>query len=107
MANAGVNTNGSQVCLFAAVPRACPHGLSTVLYHNCRDPVGACPVHQALSLFSIDQVAFVCVCSQLDGKHVVFGEVVEGMDVVKAVEAKGTAGGNPTSEVTITSSGTI
>ncbi|KAG6810778.1 heme binding, partial [Arthromyces matolae] len=43
----------------------------------------------------------------LDGKHVVFGEVVEGMDVVKDMEAVGTQGGRPTSTVTITSSGTV
>ncbi|KAG6846310.1 cyclophilin peptidyl-prolyl cis-trans isomerase Cyp2, partial [Arthromyces matolae] len=43
----------------------------------------------------------------LDGKHVVFGEVVEGMDVVKAMEAVGTQGGRPRSTVTITSSGTV
>src|SRR5215203_6076421 len=31
----------------------------------------------------------------LDGKHVVFGEVTEGTDVVKAIEALGTGSGNP------------
>ncbi|GBE85552.1 cyclophilin-like domain-containing protein [Sparassis latifolia] len=47
------------------------------------------------------------VTSWLDGKHVVFGEVVDGMDVVKQVEAVGTDSGRPKSKVTITSSGTV
>lgn len=47
------------------------------------------------------------VTSWLDGKHVVFGEVVEGMDIVKAVEAVGTDSGRPQAKVTITSSGTV
>jgi len=46
------------------------------------------------------------VTSWLDGKHVVFGEVVEGMDVVKAVEAQGSQSGAPKKEVQITASGT-
>lgn len=37
----------------------------------------------------------------LDGKHVVFGEVVDGMDVVKAVEKLGRENGKPKAEVTI------
>ncbi|KAG6860142.1 cyclophilin peptidyl-prolyl cis-trans isomerase Cyp2 [Termitomyces sp. Mi166 len=45
--------------------------------------------------------------SQLDGKHVVFGEVVEGLDVVKEIEAEGTTSGTPKETVTITSSGTL
>ncbi|KAH9010149.1 cyclophilin-like domain-containing protein [Lactarius hengduanensis] len=45
------------------------------------------------------------VASWLNGKHVVFGEVVEGMDVVKAVEAAGTESGAPKHQVKITSSG--
>jgi len=43
----------------------------------------------------------------LDGKHVVFGEVLDGMDVVKEIEATGTDGGRPKNKVTITSSGTV
>jgi len=47
------------------------------------------------------------VTSWLDGKHVVFGEVVDGMDVVKKVEAVGTDSGRPKQKVTITSSGVV
>jgi len=45
--------------------------------------------------------------SWLDGKHVVFGEVVDGIDVVKQIEATGSESGRPKSKVTITSSGTL
>ncbi|KAH9475565.1 cyclophilin peptidyl-prolyl cis-trans isomerase Cyp2 [Psilocybe cubensis] len=43
----------------------------------------------------------------LDNRHVVFGKVVEGMEVVKAIEKTGTESGRPTAKVTITSSGTV
>ena len=43
----------------------------------------------------------------LDGKHVVFGKVLEGMDVVKAVEAVGDESGKPSCEVVITASGVL
>jgi len=45
----------------------------------------------------------------LDGKHVVFGRIVEGMDVVKKVEAKGTRShaGTPTAKIIIADCGEL
>lgn len=40
----------------------------------------------------------------LDGRHVVFGKVEEGLDLVKKIEAEGTQEGKPKTEVTIASS---
>merc|ERR1712190_30637 len=51
---------------------------------------------------------FLCTTktSHLDGKHVVFGKVVQGMDVVKAIEAVGSGGDGKTSKpVTIVECG--
>lgn len=45
--------------------------------------------------------------SWLNGKHVVFGEVVEGMDVVRALEAKGTGSGKPEVRIVIEDSGEL
>ncbi|KAG5353274.1 cyclophilin peptidyl-prolyl cis-trans isomerase Cyp2 [Termitomyces sp. Mn162] len=45
--------------------------------------------------------------SWLDGAHVVFGEVVEGLDVVKRVEKLGSASGKLSKKVTIAKSGTV
>jgi cyclophilin family peptidyl-prolyl cis-trans isomerase len=47
------------------------------------------------------------VTSWLDRRHVVFGEVVEGMGVVRAIEAIGTESGAPKQKVMITSSGIV
>ncbi|MBQ26879.1 MAG: peptidylprolyl isomerase [Nitrospiraceae bacterium] len=43
----------------------------------------------------------------LDGRHVVFGEVIEGMDVVRKIEEKGTRAGTPSVRVTILNSGEL
>ncbi|KAJ7718578.1 cyclophilin-like domain-containing protein [Mycena maculata] len=78
MANAGKNTNGSQACL-PLFPRRADHD------------------------FFITTV----VTSHLDGKHVVFGEVVEGMDVVKTIETYGSATGAPRAKIVISQSGVV
>lgn len=43
----------------------------------------------------------------LDGKHVVFGKVVEGMDIVSKIEAVGSRTGTPSKEVLITNCGEL
>jgi len=50
---------------------------------------------------------FLCTAktSWLDGKHVVFGQVVEGMDVVKKVEDVGSQSGTTSKAVLIRESG--
>ncbi|EST07971.1 Cyclophilin-like peptidyl-prolyl cis-trans isomerase domain protein [Kalmanozyma brasiliensis GHG001] len=47
------------------------------------------------------------VTSWLDGKHVVFGEVVDGLDIVKAIENEGTNSGKTKSKITIAKSGEL
>jgi cyclophilin family peptidyl-prolyl cis-trans isomerase len=52
---------------------------------------------------------FLCTvpCPWLDGKHVVFGSVVEGMDVVKAVEGVGSGSGRTRAPVIIAACGQL
>eukprot|EP00929_Paragymnodinium_shiwhaense_P027892 TRINITY_DN16270_c0_g1_i1.p1 TRINITY_DN16270_c0_g1~~TRINITY_DN16270_c0_g1_i1.p1 ORF type:complete len:320 (-),score=67.15 TRINITY_DN16270_c0_g1_i1:19-978(-) len=52
---------------------------------------------------------FICTRAtpHLDGKHVVFGKVVEGMEIVQQMEACGTAGGKPSRKVSIAACGEV
>lgn len=43
----------------------------------------------------------------LDGKHVVFGNVVEGMEIVRKIESLGSKSGRPLKNVTITECGEV
>lgn len=44
---------------------------------------------------------------RLDGKHVVFGKVLSGMDVIYKIEAEGKQSGTPKSKVVIADSGEL
>ncbi|CAF0778147.1 unnamed protein product [Brachionus calyciflorus] len=46
-------------------------------------------------------------CPWLDGKHVVFGRVVEGMDVVKKVETFGSQSGKTTKKIVVADCGQL
>ena len=52
---------------------------------------------------------FICTekTEWLNGKHVVFGQVVEGMDVVRAIEKVGSSSGRTSKPVVIADCGQL
>ncbi len=40
-------------------------------------------------------------CGWLDWKHVVFGKIIEGMEILKAIESEGKDTGKPKEEIKI------
>lgn len=52
---------------------------------------------------------FVCTAKTewLDGKHVVFGQVVEGLDVVKNIEKVGSSSGRTSKPVVVADCGQL
>jgi peptidylprolyl isomerase len=55
------------------------------------------------SQFFITTVA----CPWLDGKHVVYGEVTDGMDIVQKIESLGSPSGSTRAEIKIVNSGEL
>jgi len=52
---------------------------------------------------------FICTekTAWLDGKHVVFGSVVDGMEIVRKIEAYGSQSGKPAAEIVIVDCGQL
>jgi cyclophilin family peptidyl-prolyl cis-trans isomerase len=52
---------------------------------------------------------FICTGDTpwLNGKHVVFGKVTKGLDLIRKIETKGSGTGQPSATVTITDSGAL
>jgi cyclophilin family peptidyl-prolyl cis-trans isomerase len=52
---------------------------------------------------------FICTGDTpwLNGKHVVFGKVTKGLDIIRKIETKGSETGRPKADVTITDSGAL
>ncbi|XP_065103584.1 peptidyl-prolyl cis-trans isomerase A [Paramisgurnus dabryanus] len=52
---------------------------------------------------------FICTAatSWLDGKHVVFGQVVEGLDVIKKVESFGSSSGKTSAKIVVANCGEL
>lgn len=52
---------------------------------------------------------FICTAKapHLDGRHVVFGTILEGYDVVKKIESYGSRAGEPSAKIVIRKSGVL
>ncbi len=107
MANAGPRTNGSQFFLCTAKVNSHVNVSKLLVFVNapCSQP--------CLVLHVLNSILLCCYCSVvhqtewLDGKHVVFGNVTKGMDVVRAVEAVGSDSGRTSAAVVVADCGQL
>lgn len=102
MANAGPNTNGSQFFI-------CTAATSWWAEAVCMSMSAGSMLLSAASwpfffFFSSPHVFF---SHRLDGKHVVFGQVVEGLDVIKKVESYGSNSGKTSAKIVIADCGQL
>ncbi|OAE26311.1 hypothetical protein AXG93_3040s1290 [Marchantia polymorpha subsp. ruderalis] len=113
MANSGPNTNGSQ--FFICTVKTSWKGeqicrLVPVVFVR-RFQVNEADV--TISIFFpspywiLNLLSSTAFLNRLDGRHVVFGKVLHGMDVVYKVEAEGTSSGTPKKTVKISASGEL
>uniref|UniRef100_A0A0A9WLB0 Peptidyl-prolyl cis-trans isomerase n=1 Tax=Lygus hesperus TaxID=30085 RepID=A0A0A9WLB0_LYGHE len=100
MANAGPDTNGSQFFITTVQTRT----FFLLLLLWCL---------YLLSLLCVLVYSFQSMAlpsphtAWLDNRHVVFGEVLDGMDLVRRIEAVGTQSGRPSKRVMIADSGEL
>lgn len=92
MANAGPDTNGCQFFITTVKLTRYSTWLKLFTY---------------IYIYRFCKSWMIALFSRLDGKHVVFGEVLSGMDVVYKIEAVGQASGVPRSRVVIAESGEL
>ena len=67
--------------------------------------IGFCSCGSSLTLRIV--ISVISTVNRLDGKHVVFGSVVEGMDVVRAVEGVGSGSGATRAKVVVEDCGQL
>jgi peptidylprolyl isomerase len=91
MANAGPDTNGSQCKFFVQQVSSIRHEIHVSHIHLFSDEVFLCTAETGW----------------LDGKHVVFGQVTEGLDVVTDVESYGREDGKTKKPVIVTDCGQL
>lgn len=104
MANRGRNTNSSQFFITTNACSWCGAAPCVCLQlheQRCASPCRAVVLHGAADRLS-------CVlCARLDRKHVVFGEIQDGLATLMAIDEAGSADGTPTATVEIVDCGEI